>query len=101
MNLINLKTINNDSQEKLAKIAEVSQKTISNYLNGTTEPSLKELCKFADYYNVTLDYLVGRETNSNYISAEEKEFLDYFKQLKPINQIKIIAEIKGILLAQN
>lgn len=101
MNLLNLKSINKDSQERLAKIVGVSQKTISNYLNGTTEPSLKELCKLADYYNVTLDYLVGRETNNNYITAEQKELLNDFKQLTPINQIKIIAEIKGILIGQN
>ena len=36
------------------------QSTYSMYENGQREIPLATLCKLADHYNVTLDYLVGR-----------------------------------------
>ncbi len=38
----------------------VSIGTISNYENEEHEPSIETLCKLADYFNISIDYLVGR-----------------------------------------
>lgn len=35
----------------------------SEYHNGTVRPSLDVLIALADYFDVTLDYLVGRSDN--------------------------------------
>lgn len=48
------------SQLKLAMDLNTNQNTISRYETGQREPSIGELIRIADYFNVSLDYLVGR-----------------------------------------
>ena len=38
----------------------IDQKTLSNYETGKTNPDSQSLIKLADFYNVSIDYLVGR-----------------------------------------
>ena len=38
----------------------MTQNTISPYENGEREPGIKELIRIADYFNVSLDYLLER-----------------------------------------
>ena len=49
----------------LAKALNVSKQTISNWENGKRNPDLDTLIKLADFYEVSLDYLVGREKEIN------------------------------------
>lgn len=51
------------SQVKLAMDLCTNQNTISRYENGEREPGIKELIRIADYFNVSIDYLVGRSEN--------------------------------------
>lgn len=44
----------------MAALLNVGQSTYSMYENGQREIPLAALCKLADHYDVTLDYLVGR-----------------------------------------
>lgn len=48
------------SQLKLAMDLNTSQNTISRYETGEREPGINELIKIADYFNVSVDYLIGR-----------------------------------------
>ncbi len=52
------------SQLKLAMDLNTSQNTISRYETGEREPGISELIKLADYFHVSVDYLIGR-TNEN------------------------------------
>lgn len=47
-------------QKDLAEYLHLSVSAISNYENGTNDPDLQTLCRIADYYGVTTDYLLGR-----------------------------------------
>lgn len=47
-------------QKELAAYLQVSIGTISNYENNVHSPDLTTLCKLADYFGVTADYLLGR-----------------------------------------
>lgn len=49
------------TQEQLGDNFHVSQVTVSHWENGTQEPSFQILLDIADYFNVTTDYLLGRE----------------------------------------
>jgi transcriptional regulator with XRE-family HTH domain len=49
------------TQKELAKILGVPPQRVSEWEKGFHEPRLEILLKLADYYDVTLDYLVGRE----------------------------------------
>ena len=51
------------SQLRLAIELNTSQNTISRYETGEREPGIGELIKFADYFNVSVDYLIGRTEN--------------------------------------
>ena len=49
------------SQSELARKNGISQSAICNWLNGKKEPSIESLWKLADYFDVTVDYLIGKE----------------------------------------
>ena len=48
------------SQIKLAMDLNMNQNTVSRYENMEREADYKTLIMIADYFNVTLDYLLGR-----------------------------------------
>ena len=48
------------TQTELAEILHVSQKTYSNYENGKRQPNIETLIDMANYFRVSIDYLVGR-----------------------------------------
>ncbi|MBE6921255.1 MAG: helix-turn-helix transcriptional regulator [Ruminococcaceae bacterium] len=51
------------SQLRLATDLNTTQNTISRYETGEREPGIDELVKIADYFNVSVDYLIGRTEN--------------------------------------
>ena len=51
------------SQLKLALDLNTNQNTISRYETGEREPGINELIKIADYFNVSIDYLLERTNN--------------------------------------
>ena len=51
------------SQLKLALDMNTNQNTISRYETGEREPGINELIKLADYFNVSIDYLLERTEN--------------------------------------
>lgn len=51
------------SQLKMAIDLYMSQNSISRYETGEREPGINELIKIADYFNVSIDYLLERTNN--------------------------------------
>ena len=51
------------SQIKLAMDLNMNQNTISRYETGAREADYKTLIAFADYFNVSIDYLLERTDN--------------------------------------
>ena len=47
------------TQSKIAELLHVSQNTYSQYEIGTTRFPLDAVIKLAEYYGVSVDYLVG------------------------------------------
>lgn len=58
--LVQLRNNKKIFQKELASYLNVSIGTISNYENGIHTPDLSTLCKLADYFDVSTDYLLGR-----------------------------------------
>lgn len=48
------------TQLKMALDLDMSQNTISRYESGEREPGIAELIRIADYFRVSIDYLVER-----------------------------------------
>lgn len=51
------------SQLKMAMDLNTNQNTISRYETGEREPGITELIRIADYFNISVDYLLGRTNN--------------------------------------
>lgn len=61
------------SQKQAAADLEVTQALLSHYENGKRECGLDFLVRAADYYNVSVDYLLGRSPMSSGASVTEQE----------------------------
>lgn len=64
---------------KLAKEIHVHQTTIKNWLTGKTKPNEEKIKLIADYFNVSTDYLLGKELEkmSPPESGDELTFDDF------------------------
>ena len=73
-------------QIDVAKATGIDQKTLSNYETGKTNPDSYSLIKLADFYQVSIDYLLG------YSTLNLKSNKDIITQLdkieKEINELK-------------
>lgn len=62
----NLRGIREDrdiKQKDIAAVLSVSQNTYSQYETGVISLTAEVLIKLADYYNVSIDYLLDRTNN--------------------------------------
>lgn len=55
-----LRAVKNLTQKQLAIETETSERGIQNYEMGIRKPAFDVLIALADYFDVSLDYLVGR-----------------------------------------
>lgn len=79
------------SQAKLAEQLQIPKGTYVTYEYGTREPNIEMINKLADFYGVTTDYLLGRETGEPdsidklagefNMTALEKKILDNYLSL--------------------
>jgi transcriptional regulator with XRE-family HTH domain len=60
-----LRKVNNLTQEEVADYLHVQRTTYSRYQNGSNSISLEILCKLADLYNVSTDFLLQRKENTD------------------------------------
>lgn len=101
MNIQNLKNLmhsNNIKQNQLAKELNINVCTLNNYLTQKTEPSIDTLIKFADYFNVSLDYLCNRRflNNVGYIQDERKSTIKAIVDLDDSDFDKLSAYLSGM-----
>lgn len=100
--LRNLRLLNKKSQKEVAETIKISAPAYFKYENGESKPTIENLIKLADYYGVTVDYLLGRQVNEfSYLTDHEKVLISDFRKLSTYNQAKILGEVAGILLTQN
>lgn len=63
-------------QSDLAQKTGIDQRTISNYETGKTLPDAYALIKLADFFNVSIDYLVGRVNYDFYGTKKKDELIE-------------------------
>ena len=61
--LVYLKTSRNILQKDIANAIGLSLRAYQYYERGDCEPTASNLIALADYFNVSIDYLVGRTDN--------------------------------------
>lgn len=84
------------SQKDLAQALKISQQTVASWECGRTEPSNEYLKSIADYFNVSADYLLGRESSDCSLSSPQKTVLNLFDGLNCEGQ-SVIMTILGSL----
>ncbi len=87
------------TQEQMAGILGVSRPSYTCYELGNSLPTVVTLCKIADFFEVKLDYLLGR-TNDPAVDTAEPDILrqeiymiDRFRQLSPEKREKMCGMI--------
>ena len=61
-NIRNLREDNDKTQNELAEYLNIKQTTYSKYELGKINIPIEMLMKLADFYDVSLDYLTGRDS---------------------------------------
>ena len=61
-------------QSEFGSYFELSPSAIGSYERGEREPSIELIVKFADYFNVSLDYLLGRSEQKLTVEEYAKEY---------------------------
>ena len=68
------------TQEELARRLGVSKGTIGNYESGARTPrKLDDLNSLADYFNVEIDYLLGRSSTRPEFNLEEQWIISCYR----------------------
>lgn len=91
------------TQVELANALGVSQASITAWERGISNPTLENILKISELYNVSVDELLTRNTVHNCkkkqatdvkytpeISDEEREFLTTFRKLSIRDKVKVL-----------
>lgn len=84
------------SQDEIAKILDVTRQSYSRYERGEHELGYEALNKLANFFDVSIDYLLGYSTyfypdkvrcaapmSEGGATEQERELLRYFRELSP------------------
>jgi len=78
------------TQEEVAKALGLSRARYAHYEQGRSEPSLELLEKMADYFDVSVDYLLGRTNDpEEYVSLDSPEIRAIARKLKNASPQKL------------
>lgn len=85
--LFELRKTRNLSQAKVAKALKVAQNTYSYWESGKYQPDIQALNRLADFYQVSVDYLLGKTEdptpsnikNKDYINQVEKNVITLYR----------------------
>ena len=104
-NLKSLREEKHISQQKLAEEIGTNQQNIHRYEHGFYEPDIQTLKLLANFFNTSIDYLVGNANVRHKIEAVEKfdlnedeaALMEKYRLLAPNEQHGIIGMIDALL----
>jgi len=83
------------SQAALSEKLGVSKSLVGSYETGERKPSYEALENIADYFNVTIDYLMGKEDGSVYYLNPEAAEMAQFMYDRPEMKVLFDASRKA------
>ena len=84
------------TQKQLAQDLEIPVSTLGGYVQGTSEPDFETLKLFANYFNVSADYLLNLKIG-NAQSHLENELLRIFRSLSTEQQELYLEQGKAFI----
>lgn len=103
-NLEQLLSRNNETKFSVEKKLSLPNAIMSNWISGKYKPSYDALIKLADYFGVSIDYLVGRETPTvlpRVLPKDLEEIIDLCQQLDERSRGYIITHAKSLIDARS
>lgn len=96
-----LRKLRGKSQYKLAKDLNVAQPTVASWEKGTRTPTFATLQLVADYFDVSIDYLLDREQEE--ISEDDFQYalFNESKDLSDEDKRQLLDMAKFLKLRQN
>ena len=102
-NLKLLRNKHNLSQQRLADILHISQQSIYKYENDIATPDIETLTRMADYFNTSIDYLVGyteiphkiEPVSEAMLNNEELNLIQSYRELSPSHKEIILHVLSG------
>ena len=92
----------NLSQAQLAEKMNTLQQTIGKYESGVNSPKIEALASFADFFNVTVDYLLGRVDDPTMTSEDLLRALHSIPDLsKSYDTEDVSKKLKEVLKIKN
>ncbi len=90
------------NQQKLAVELSITQAAVSKYELGLSEPDITMLKNIANYFNVSVDYLIGFsdlpiQCTKSDIPTEELNLIKDYRRLNTIQKEKAQAYLQGLL----
>jgi transcriptional regulator with XRE-family HTH domain len=93
------------SQQKLADVFNLSQQSIYKYENDISDPNLDTLKDFADYFDTSVDYLVGHtdipqkitEYKEFDLNKTEQQHMLQYRRLSASQQLALDTFLKSML----
>lgn len=105
MRLLELRKQNKLTQQEIANKLNINNVTYYGYEKGKYEPDIKTLCKIADYYGVSLDYLCEHKNPNTqevgYLEPQAIDLINIYKELNEENKIRAHAYACGLLAGQD
>lgn len=95
--LKNLRIKQNVTQEHMANLLSIKRQTYSAYERGVCSPDIVALTKMADFFGVTIDYLLGHKNNTCEhlpVSGEMKYLTEAYYDLTEEELKKVIEYIQ-------
>lgn len=108
--LKNLRTDSGLTQKELSEILGIGQATIACYENGLREPHIANLIAYADYFECSVDFLIGRADDfgnlildknkqrqqTERISNDEQVLLEKYRNLNSAGKARVSGYIDGL-----
>ena len=82
MRLREIRENSEETQTEVAKYLGVTRQAYNNYELGNRQLNPDMLDKLADYFNVTTDYLLGREDKTTLTTKDKKEITEILESTR-------------------
>lgn len=101
--LKDLRENSNLTQKELAQKMGIGQSTISSYENELMEPAARALILYANFFNVSVDYILDREQTytAPALSEDEKELLNIFSSLSDSGKDTVMVAARNAARFEN
>ena len=89
------------SQRRFGMEFNITQAVVSKYEMGKSEPNIELLIRFADFFNVSVDYLIGHSDkrlsySKSELTDDETKFLYSYNLLTTEQKTKLMAYMQGL-----